>query len=51
MPQWTTEAESDLPENLGGQWGFLKHKIGEFSRDYGAKLKKAKKLLKNEIEK
>ena len=39
MPQWTTEADSDLPENLGGECGFLKHKIGEFSRDYGAKLK------------
>ena len=46
IPQWTTEAETDLPDNTGGQWGFIKHKIGEFSREYGAKLKKAKMLLK-----
>ena len=30
---------------------FVKHKIGEFSRDFGAKLKKAKTLIKTHIEK
>ena len=33
------------------QWGFLKHKVGKFSRNFGAKLKKAKALLKTSIEK
>ena len=51
IPQWLMEAERDLMDNLGGQWGYLKHKIGEFSREYGAKIKKAKSLLKNHIEK
>ena len=51
IPIWTTEAETDLPDNTGGQWGFIKHKIGEFSRDYGAKIKKAKSLLKAKLEK
>jgi hypothetical protein len=39
-----------LPDNVGSQWGYIKHKIGEFSREYGAKIKKAKILLKNQIE-
>ena len=30
--------------------GFIKQKIGEFSRTYGAKVKKAKLILKLEIE-
>ena len=51
IPQWTAEAERDLPDNKGGQWGFIKHKIGECSREYGAKSKKAKVLLKKQIEK
>lgn len=51
IPQWIFEAETDLPNKIGGQWGFLKFKIGEFSRSYGAKLKRSKKLLKNNIEK
>ena len=49
IPQWTVEAETDLTSNLGGQWGYIKHKIGEFSREYGAKVKKAKNLLKSQI--
>ena len=40
-----------MPDNTGGQWGYIKHKIGEFSRDFGAKIKKAKLLLKNQLEK
>ena len=32
IPKWIDTAEQDLPENLAGQWGFIKHKIGEFSR-------------------
>ena len=51
IPEWTAEANKDLPDNMGGQWGFIKHKIGEFSRGYGAKIKKAKLLLKCSIEK
>ena len=50
IPQWTNEAETDLIDNTGGQWGYIKHKIGEFSREYGAKVKKAKMLLKNQLE-
>ena len=51
IPKWILEAETDLPNKTGGQWGFLKHKVGEFSRSYGAKLKKSKLLLKNNLEK
>ena len=51
LPNWVNEAERDLPGDTGIQWGFIKHKIGEFSRSYGAKLKKAKMILKLEIEK
>ena len=50
IPKWTSEAETDLPDNSGGQWGYIKHKIGEFSREYGAKIKKAKLLLKSNLE-
>ena len=51
IPQWNFEAETDLPNKIGGQWEFLKHKIGEFSRSYGANLKKSKMLLKRNLEK
>ena len=51
IPEWIQESENDLPDNMGGQWGFIKHKMGEFSRVYGAKLKKSKLLLKANIEK
>ena len=44
-------AEKDLPGKLGVQWGYLEHKIGEFSREFGAKAKKAKSLLKVSLEK
>ena len=47
---WIIESEKDLPNSSSSQWGFVKHKIGEFSRNYGAKLKKAKNLLKTNIE-
>jgi exonuclease III len=40
LPIWISEAENDLPGNVGSQWGFIKHKIGEFSRVCGAKIKK-----------
>ena len=50
IPEWLNEASMDLPHNIGGQWGFLKHKCGEFSRKYGAKIKKAKNLIKAELE-
>ena len=39
-----------MPDNKGSQWGFIKLKIGEFSRTFGAKLKKAKNILKSNIE-
>jgi hypothetical protein len=51
IPIWTLEAEIDLPDNTGAQWGFIKHKMGEFSREYGSKVKKAKLLLKSNLEK
>ena len=51
IPIWTLEAETDLPDNAGAQWGFIKHKMGEFSREYGAKIKKAKLLIKSNLEK
>ena len=50
IPLWTAEAETDLARNTGGQWGYIKHKIGEFSREYGAKVKKAKLILKTKLE-
>ena len=50
IPLWLSEASTDLTNNIGGQWGFLKHKCGEFSRNYGAKIKKAKNLLKAKLE-
>ena len=50
IPKWTMDAETDLSGNIAGQWGYIKYKIGEFSRDYGAKVKKAKQLMKLEIE-
>ena len=46
IQQWTAQAETDLSDNTGGQWGFVKHKFGEFYRQHGAKIKKAKMLLK-----
>ena len=48
---WIEEAERDLPDKSSSQWAFLKHKIGEFSRAYGAKIKKAKLILKENLEK
>ena len=51
LPTWTREGERDLPNDSGQQWGFIKHKIGEFSRNYRAKIKKAKLLIKIELEK
>ena len=51
IPEWIKKSERDLPDSLGGQWEFIKHKMGEFSRVYGAKLKKSKLLLKANIEK
>ena len=51
IPCWIEQAEKDLPDNAGIQWAFLKHKIGEYSRNFGAKLKKAKKILRENLEK
>ena len=50
LPKWINEAENDLTDNMGSQWGYIKHKIGEFSRKFGTKLKKAKILLKSNLE-
>ena len=33
LPTWTREGERDLPDDSGQQWGFIKHKIGECSRN------------------
>ena len=46
LPAWINEVEKDLPGDSGNQWGFVKHKIVELSRYYGAKIKKAKLLIK-----
>ena len=35
IPKWCSEAEQDLPDNIGSQWGFIKHKVGEFSNQAG----------------
>ena len=51
IPEWINEAETNLPENKGSQWEFIKHKMSEFSRGYGAKIKKAKMFLKANLEK
>ena len=51
LPAWIVEAEADLPNNNGAQWGFIKHKIGEFARECGSRIKKAKRLLKSSLEK
>ena len=51
LPFWIFEAERDLPDSNGSQWGYIKHKIGELSREFGGTLKKAKTLIKNNIEK
>jgi hypothetical protein len=51
LPNWINEGENDLPNDSGSQWGFVKHKIWEFSRNYGAKVKKAKILIKLQLEK
>ena len=45
IPEWIQESENDLPDIMGRQWEFIKHKMGEFSRVYGAKLKKYKLSL------
>ena len=31
LPAWIVDAEADLPNNNGAQWGFTKHKFGEFA--------------------
>ena len=51
LPQWVQISENDLPGRFSNQWGYIKHKIGEFSRSFGAKLKKAKIILRTNIEK
>ena len=48
---WTREAEINIPDCTENQWGYVKHKIGEFSRSFGAKLKKGRRILKSNIEK
>ena len=49
IPLWVKEAQEYL-EGRGDQWGFIKHKIGEFSRYFGAKIKKERQYLKDKIE-
>ena len=50
IPQFILEAERDI-QNIGDQWAYVKHKMGEYSRNYGAKIKSAKNLLKLNLEK
>ena len=51
IPTWINEAEKDLPNERGSQWAYLKFKMGEFCRNFGAKIKKAKQILKQNLEK
>ena len=50
IPKWILESERDLPENKGSQWGYIKHKVGDFTRTYCANKKKKESLLKCNIE-
>ena len=45
-----THTERDIV-NVGEQWAYVKHKVGEFSRNFGAEIKKAKYLIRNNLEK
>ena len=40
LPIWIDEAKTDTNQSLGDQWGFVKFKIGEYSRKFGAKKRK-----------
>ena len=44
------EAKNDIQSSVGDQWGYVKHKIGEFSRTFGSKLKRERESLKNQLE-
>ena len=44
IPFWIEEAKRDIKKSLGDQWGYVKHKIGEFSRKFGAKLKREREF-------
>ena len=50
IPNWINEARQERDQNLGGQWGYIKHKIGEFSRKFGAKQKRERRALKCKLE-
>ena len=50
LPIWIAEAKRDIKKSFGDQWGFIKFKIGEFSRKFGARLNKEQRALKNKIE-
>ena len=49
IPIWISEAGANIPDCIGNQWGYVKHKIAEFSRSFGAKLKKGRRILKYNI--
>ena len=40
--RWIIEAETDLPEKTGGQWGFIIYKMGNLKGSTEQKLKKPK---------
>ena len=50
LPNWIADAKAETEQSLGSQWGYIKHKIGEFSRKFGSKLKKERMEIKNKIE-
>lgn len=50
LQHWIDETKVNPSQSLGSQWGFIKHKVGEFSRQFGAKRRKERMALKNKIE-
>ena len=43
IDEWKEEAVRDIID-IGKQWKFVKFTIGEFSRDFGAKIKKQREF-------
>ena len=49
IPIWIAEAETGV-NTCRAQWDFLKHKMGEFSREFGRNLAMRRKMAKMELE-
>ena len=48
IPDWINQAETQLNDSRD-QWDFTKHKIGEFARKFGARVKRQRDQQKNEL--